>query len=93
MYKGLDIKDTFLHVPMRPEIKKFWRGTLYEWQVLPFCLKCSQRILALMVKLILAFFSVKNISLMAFMDDFTNLAKCDCKVIFEIHVKVLDFMF
>ena len=46
---GLDLKDVFLHVPMSAWVKKFlrfkWRGKLYEWQVLPFGLKYSPRIL------------------------------------------------
>ena len=49
---GLDIKDAFLHVSMRSSVKKFlrftWKGKLYEWQVLPFNLKCSLRIMTFM---------------------------------------------
>ena len=56
---GLDLKDTFLHVPMHPKVRKFlifkWGKKLYEWQVLPFGLKCSPRILTFMVKPILRF--------------------------------------
>ena len=93
---GMDLKDAFLHVPMRPEVNKFlqfaWKGKLYKWQVLPLGLKCSPRILTFMVNPILVFLCGKNTILTAFMDDFTNQAKCDCKVIFEIHVIVLVFM-
>ena len=56
---GLDLKDAFLHVPMHPKARKFlrfkWNKKLYEWQVLPFGLKCSPRVLMFMVKPILRF--------------------------------------
>ena len=45
-----------------------------------------------MVKPILFFLRGKNISLTAFMDDFTNQAKYMCKAIFETYVIVLVFM-
>ena len=93
---GLDIKDAFLHVPMDAKVKKFlrfrWGGKLYEWQVLPFGLKCSPRILTKMVKPIVTFLRGRGISLTAFMDDFTNQAVCRCKAIFQIHVIALVFM-
>ena len=93
---GLDLKYAFLNVPMRPEVEKFlrfsWRGKLYKWQVLPFGLKCSPRILTFMVKPIICFRRGKNISLTAYMDDFTNQARCECKAIFQIHVIALVFM-
>ena len=50
---GIDIKDAFLHVPIHRNFRKFlrfeWGGKLLEWQVLPFGLKCSPRILTTMV--------------------------------------------
>ena len=96
MCVGVDLKDAFLHVPMRAQIKKFlrfkWRRKLYEWQVLPFGLKCSPRILPNMGTPIVKFLCSRGISLMAFMDNFTNQAKCRCKAIFDIHVIALVFM-
>lgn len=45
MCMGLDLNYAFLHVPMRPKVKKFirflWRGIIYLWKVLPFGVKCS----------------------------------------------------
>ena len=42
---GIDLKDAFLHVPIHKKFRKFlrfkWGWKLLEWQVLPFCLKCS----------------------------------------------------
>ena len=93
---GLDLKDAFLHVPMRDKVKKFlrfkWQGKLYKWQVLPFGLKCSPRILTLMVAPIVKFLRGSGISLTAYMDDFTNQAICRCKAIFQIHVIALVFI-
>ena len=45
-----------------------------------------------MVALIVKFLHNRGISLVAFMDDFTNQAKCRCKAIFQIHVIALVFM-
>ena len=93
---GLELKDAILHVPMSARVKRFlrfkWKGKLYEWQVLPFGLKCSPRILTCMVKPIVRFLHRRGISLMAFMDDFANQARCRCKAIFQIHVMALVFM-
>ena len=59
MSVGLDLKDAFLHVPMSAWVKKFlrfeWKGKLNEWQVLPFGLKSSPRILTFMVAPIVKF--------------------------------------
>ena len=38
------------------------------------------------------FFHCREISLTAFMDDFTNQAKCRCKAFFQIHVITLAFI-
>ena len=96
MCAGLDLKQAYLHVPMAPKVRKFlrfeWNGKLYEWQVLPFGLKCSPRVLTKMVKPILRFLTGKGISLTAFIDDFTNQADCECRAIFKIHVIALVFM-
>ena len=96
MCAGLDLKDAFLHVPLDASVKKFlrfkWKGKLYEWQALPFGLKCSPQILTLIVEPIIKFFRSKGIRLMAYMDNFTNQARCRCKAIFQIHVTVLVFM-
>ena len=96
MCAELDLKDAFLHVPMRARVKKFlrfkWKGKLYEWQVLPFGLKCSPQILTRKVAPIVKFLRGRGISLTAYMDNFTNQARCRCKAIFEIHVIALVFM-
>ena len=92
---GVNLKDAFLHVLMDARVKKFlwfkWKRKLYEWQVLPFGLKCSPWILTFMVKPIVRFLCGRGISLMAYMDDFTNQARCRCKALFHIHVTVIVF--
>ena len=50
---GIDIKDAFLHV--RKFLRFQWGGELLEWQVLPFGLKCSPRILTTMVRPVAGF--------------------------------------
>ena len=96
MCSGLDLKDSFLHVPMSAQVKKFlrftWKGKLYKWHVLPFNLKFSPIILTYMVAPITKFLGGRGFSLMAFMDDFTNQVRCRCKAIFQINVIALIFM-
>ena len=96
MCAGLDLKDAFLHVPIRPKVKKFLpfsgKAKSTNGKFYPFCLKSSLRILTFMVKCILHFLCSKKISLTVFMDDFTNQTKCKCKAIFNIHVIALVFM-
>ena len=91
MFWVLNPKLAFLHVPMRPKVKRFlrfhWRGKQCEWQGVPFSLNFSPQILIFMVKRFLV-----SISLTAYMDDFTNKAKCEFKVIYQIHVIALVFM-
>ena len=45
-----------------------------------------------MVAPIIKFLRSRGISLIAFLDNFTNQAKCRCKVILQIHVIALVFM-
>ena len=45
-----------------------------------------------MVAPIVKYLHSRGISLQAYMDDFTNQARCRCKVIFQIHVIALVFM-
>ena len=71
---GLDLKDAFLHIPICDWVKKFlrfkWKGKLFEWQVLPFGLKCSPRILTMIVALIVKFLPRRGISLTTYMEYF-----------------------
>ena len=66
-------------------IKKFlrfkWKKKLYKWQILRFGLKCSPKILTLMVAPTIKFLLTSGISLTAYMDNITNQAICRCKAI------------
>ena len=56
---SMDLKDAFLHIPINESFRKFlrfhWPGSLFEWQVLPFGLKCSPGVLTKVLKLVVAF--------------------------------------
>ena len=56
---GMDLKDAFLHIPINASFWKFlqfsWFCSLLEWRVLPFGLKCSPRVITMVLKPVLAF--------------------------------------
>ena len=94
---GIDIKDAFLHVPIHRKFRKFlrfeWGGKLLEWQVLPFGLTCSPRILTTMVRPIAGYLRDKfGILLSTFMDDMLTQAKSRKLARYETHVVCLVFM-
>ena len=68
-------------------------GRLLEWQVLPFGLKCSPRILTRMVRPVVGFLQDKfGILLSTFMDDMLSLAKSRKQAMYEVPVVCLLFM-
>ena len=68
-------------------------GKLLEWQVLPFGLKCSPRILTSMVKPVAGFLRDKfGILLSTFMDDMLTQAKSRKLATYETHIVCLVFM-
>ena len=94
---GIDLKDAFLHVPIHRKFRKFlsfkWGGKLLEWQVLPFGLKCSPRILTTMVRPVAGFLRDKfGILLSTFMDDMLTQAKSRKLATYETHIVCLVFM-
>ena len=56
---GMDLKDQFLAVPINENFRKFlrfsWRGKLFEFNVLPFGLTCSPRVVTKLLKPVMAF--------------------------------------
>ena len=94
---GIDIKDAFLHVPIHRKFRKCfrfeWGGKLLEWQVLPFGLTCSPRILTTMVRPIAGYLHDNfGILLSTFMDDMLTQAKSRKLARYETHVVCLVFM-
>ena len=94
---GIDIKDAFLHVPIHKKFRKFlrfeWGGDLLEWQVLPFGLTCSPRILTTMVRPVAGYLRDKfGILLSTYMDDMLTQAKSRELARYETHVVCLVFM-
>ena len=68
-------------------------GQLLEWQVLPFGLKCSPRILTSMVRPVAGFLRDKfGILLSTFMDDMLTQAKSRKLAMYGTHVVCLVFM-
>ena len=71
---SMDLKDAFLHIPIHDSFRKFlrfrWLESLFEWQVLPFGLKCSPRVLTKVLRPVVAFFRVTwGILIAIYMDD------------------------
>ena len=71
---SMDLKDAFLHIPINKSFRKFlrfrWLESLFEWQVLPFGLKCSPRVLTKVLKPVIAFLRVTwGILIAIYMDD------------------------
>lgn len=56
---GMDLKDAFLHIPIHKRFRKFlrfsWLGSLLEWRVLPFGLKCSPRVITKVLRPVMAY--------------------------------------
>ena len=68
-------------------------GKLLEWQVLPFSLKCSPRILTTMVRPVAGFLRDKfGILLSTFMDDMFTQEKSRKLATYETHIVCLVFM-
>ena len=71
---SMDLKDAFLHIPINKSFRKFlrihWLDSLFEWQVLPFGLKCSPRVLTKVLKPVMAFLRVTwGILIVIYIDD------------------------
>ena len=74
---SIDLKDAFLHVPICSRFHKYlrfeWQGTLYQWKVLVFGLRCSPRVLTKVLKPVMAFLrSNFGILISIYLDDMLN---------------------
>ena len=70
---SIDLKDAYLHVPVRPEHHKFLRflynDTLYEFVVLPFGLSTAPRVFTRIAKTIGAALRRRGIMIFIYLDD------------------------
>ena len=94
---SMDLKDAFLHIPIRQSSQKFlrfqWLGSLYEWQGLPFGLKCSPRVLTKVLKPVVAFLRVTwGILIAIYMDDILIQGSSPSLVYLHAQVAALLFM-
>ena len=95
---GMDLKDAFLHIPIQESFRKFlrfrWLGSLLEWQVLPFGLKCSPRVLTKVLKPVVAFLRVTwGILITIYMDDILIQGSSPYQVYLHAQVSALLLMF
>ena len=93
----MDLKDAFLHIPINKSFKKFltfqWLESLFEWQVLPFGLKCSPRVLTKVLKPVVAFLRVTwGILIAIYMDDILIQGSSPSQVFLHAQVAALLFM-
>ena len=97
MICSIDLKDAFLHIPINESFRKFlrfqWLESLFEWQVLPFGLKCSPRVLTKVLKPVVAFLRVTwGILIAIYMDDILIQGSSPSQVYLHAQVAALLFM-
>ena len=70
---SLDLRDAYLHVPIRPEDRKFLRfmynSVMYEFATLPFGLSTSPRVFTRVVKTIGAALQRRGVMIFMYLDD------------------------
>ena len=91
---SLDLKDQFLSVPIAKKFRKFlhfqWLGDLLEWQVLPFGLKYSPRVVTKLLKPVLALLrSNFGILISVYMDDLILQANTQEEVFLHAQITIL----
>lgn len=70
---SIDLKDAFLHVPIRPSSRKYlrfrWGTKTYQFRTLPFGLSLSPYVFSKIVKPVLAWARQQGIRISAYLDD------------------------
>jgi hypothetical protein len=70
---SLDLKDAYLHVPIRPEDQKWLRFELgeqvYQFRCLPFGLSTAPKVFTYIVRSVAAFLRRHGISVIMYLDD------------------------
>ena len=94
---NMDLKDAYLHIPINEAFRKFlrfeWLGSLLEWRVLPFGLKCSPRVLTKVIKPVVAFLRITwGILIAIYMDDILLQGASPAQVYLHAQVTALLFM-
>ena len=94
---GLDLKDAFPHIRIHRFSKKYlrfaWLGELLQWEVLPFGLTCSPRVLTKVLKPIIAFLRATwAILISIYMDDMLIQADSVSQVMLHTHLVMLVMM-
>ena len=94
---GMDLKDAFLHVPIHKSFRKFlrfqWLESLFEWQVLPFGLKCSPRVLTKVLRPVVAFLrGTWGILISIYMDDILIQGSSPSQALLHAQVTALFLM-
>ena len=94
---NMDLKDAFLHIPISGSFWKFlrfqWLGSLLEWRVLPFGLKCSPRVITKVIKPVLAFLRTTwGILISIYIDDILLQGSSPTQVYFHAQVTALLLM-
>ena len=94
---GIDLKDQFLHVPVHNGFRKFlrfsWLDRLFEWQVLPFGLRCSPRVVTKILKPVMAFLRATFLILISiYMDDMLIQARSSSQAYLHAQITILILM-
>ena len=70
---SVDLKDAYLHVPMREVHHRYlrfaWRGQAYQFQAMPFGLSTAPRAFTKILQPLIAYLRMQGISLYAYLDD------------------------
>ena len=91
---GIDLKDQFLSVPINKRFRKYlrfnWLGKLFQWQTLPFGLRCSPRVVTKILKPVMAFLQLNfGILISVYMDDMIIQAKSASECYFHAQITIL----
>ena len=75
----IDLKDTYLHVPVHPSSRKWLQFKIgdqsFEFRVLPFGLSTSPRVFTRIVKVVAEYLRSKGFIVFVYLDDFLILAE------------------
>ena len=89
---NIDLKDAYLSVRIHERSQKFlrfiWKGTSYQWRVLPFGLCSAPRIFTKLLKPVAAYLRKKAIRILMYLDDFLLLGQTREEATQNTHVVV-----